>query len=202
MVAACQYSLDGKRRQVNPQNLVVSQKTKRIYQNSQPVVVREQAGCQKTALDVKESSQESSRQNSNTCASLLKWKICSSGEKTKSHNHIRLANMQCRVYMLLGTNRRSFSVLQHHSLLAGSQQCNSCFALPEQSRVKKENRKKKRRRRKERRSKAQILLLCTRRCPLGEKDCCLLTMTGQSWQQPAKSFWLHWGDGHSENIGK
>lgn len=145
MVAACQYSLDGKRRQVNPQNLVVSQKTKRIYQNSQPVVVREQAGCQKTALDVKESSQESSRQNSNTCAPLLKWKICSSGEKTKSHNHIRLANMQCRVYMLLGTNRRSFSVLQHHSLLAGSQQCNSCFALPEQSRVKKENRKKKKR---------------------------------------------------------
>lgn len=143
MVAACQYSLDGKRRQVNPQNLVVSQKTKRIYQNSQPVVVREQAGCQKTALDVKESSQESSRQNSNTCAPLLKWKICSSGEKTKSHNHIRLANMQCRVYMLLGTNRRSFSVLQHHSLLAGSQQCNSCFALPEQSRVKKRKQKKK-----------------------------------------------------------
>jgi len=28
MVAACQFSLDGKRRQVNSQNLVVSQKTK------------------------------------------------------------------------------------------------------------------------------------------------------------------------------
>lgn len=73
MVAACQYSLDGKRRQVNPQNLVVSQKAKWIYQNSQPAVVREQVGCQKKkALDVKESFEEASRQKSNTCAPLHK----------------------------------------------------------------------------------------------------------------------------------
>lgn len=50
MVAACQYSLDGKRRQVNPQNLVVSQKAKWIYQNSQPIVVREQVCCQEKKL--------------------------------------------------------------------------------------------------------------------------------------------------------
>lgn len=40
--------------------------------------------------------------------------------------------------------------------------------------------KKKKRRRKEKRSKAQILLLCTRHRPLGEKHCCLLTIIGQS----------------------
>jgi len=76
-----------------------------------------------------------------------------SDEKTKSHNHIKLANMKCRVYMLLGTSRQSFSLSRLTASWQDHKNKRAVLLSLSKAQLKRKGKKRKReRRRKEEQS--------------------------------------------------